>query len=175
MFNLFCVFLFTGLWHGAQWTFVAWGLAHGALMMLEREGWEKLAERWFHPLLRIAATQLFFLLSLVLFRSASFSHSAHFFRIMFGFEPGGAAAPRLDCFLTRDVLLVLGVGMVLAYPVVPFLAKRIRAALDRMPGRARLFQPAFYALDYATLALILLGCSMQLAAGTHNPFLYFRF
>lgn len=175
LFNLFLVYLFCGLWHGASWTYVVWGLINGAFMMAEREGWEAFCERRFPRVVRIAAMQLVFILTLVLFRSESFALTGRFLRLMFGFFPAGTAAPRLDCFLTRDVMLAMAAGLVLSYPVVPFLGAKLRSALERIPDGARRLRPALYALDYAGLALILLACSMQLAAGTHNPFLYFRF
>lgn len=173
--NLLIVYALCGLWHGAEWTFVVFGFLHGGMMMLEKAGWEKAAERWFPPVARIAGTQLYFALTLVLFRSVSFSRTVDFIRSMFGVGSAAVAPPPVALYLTRDVVLALGVGLILAFPVRAFLARKGSDLKARSPFRSVRFGSALGALETAALTLVLLAVSMELAAGTHNPFIYFRF
>ncbi|MEG3637901.1 MBOAT family O-acyltransferase [Magnetococcus sp. PR-3] len=85
--------LFGGLWHGAQWTFVAWGLFHGVLLAInqswrnwkKRRGWSKRDGWWNHSLLGVPLTFLCVLASLVVFRSADLGTAGQMYQAMLGF------------------------------------------------------------------------------------------
>ena len=82
--NVMLVFLASGLWHGANWTFILWGLIHGAAQCLNRmfdRQWNRL-----HTAFRWMATFLFVNLSWVIFRADSISQAKQFFKRLVGFE-----------------------------------------------------------------------------------------
>lgn len=78
--NLFLTFFISGVWHGANWTFILWGMVHGAALVLEKifPGL-----RFKSRFLNIIRTQIFWLLTLVLFRSQSLTQAGYFYRNLF--------------------------------------------------------------------------------------------
>ena len=117
-FNLILVFLLCGLWHGASWMFVIWGLYHGIFLILERLG----LANWFERqmlLLRHGYVLLTVIGSWVLFRSETITQSLAFYTALLGFSPSGITPFNVDMYLTRDVMLALVAGMTFSWPVVP--------------------------------------------------------
>lgn len=164
--NLLIVFLLCGLWHGASWTFVFWGLYHGFFIVCERLATRRLppAPPWLaHP-----ATIVIILIGWVFFRCDTLSHALSHIAAMFGFAEGAGG---IDPFIDKKFLCELAVATALAMPLWPWLQKHWRrlagdfwpsalvAALVRVLG--------LVALLYAVIA--------SLAAGSYNPFIYFRF
>ncbi|MDM5178189.1 MBOAT family protein [Massilia sp. DJPM01] len=160
-FNLALVFFLCGLWHGAAWTFVIWGLWHGALLVLERLGGAKLLARLPASLAQ-AWTLLCVMIGWVFFRAENVPYALKYLGSMAGIhgDPALLHPWRLD--VQASSLTALVVGIVLA-------CWRMRAPAVRMP--AVLVHGGHLAW---TTALSLL-CIASLAAGTYNPFIYFRF
>jgi alginate O-acetyltransferase complex protein AlgI len=164
------VFFLCGLWHGASWTFVVWGLYHGSFLVIERLGFSAVLAR-----MPGAARHLYALLVVlvgwVFFRAESLTAAAGMLRAMAGF---GAALPTpygVMWYLTPEVLLAMAAGVVGSAPVWPYLAVRFsRPSADR----PRL-GPVASALTCAGLGAVFAACAMLIAARTYNPFIYFRF
>ena len=172
--NLLIVFFLCGLWHGAQWTFVAWGLWHGLFLALERLGGERLGGRAPAPLAHLY-TLLVVMCGWVLFRAGDFGRALAFFRALAGWgAPGGR--PLGVELLTPEVALALAAGALGSTPILPRLQERWRAFAGSREGPLR---PALEALaggaQAAALAGLLLLCAVSLSSGTYNPFIYFRF
>ena len=167
-FNLVTVFTLCGLWHGARWTFVVWGLYHGMFLVLERVGFSKVLERWWAPF-RHAYLLLAVAVGWVFFRSDDLSAAVMFLTAMAGGGHGTNVAYHPALYLDSAVMLALIAGAVGSIPVVPQLST----------WRARIGYPSLrWAADLASLAalaLVLLVSCMALAAGTYNPFIYYRF
>jgi alginate O-acetyltransferase complex protein AlgI len=164
--NLLTVFLLCGLWHGASWTFVIWGLFHGAFLVLERRGLSGLIGRWWSPL-RHVYVLLVVMVSWVFFRSATLGEAWGFLGAMAGLASG--AGQHLGLYLDGEKLLVVAAGLLGAAPIGPLVrgwCERARSPFtDGLVGLCRI----------AAMTAILLVSSMLLAAGTYNPFIYFRF
>ncbi len=175
--NLVVVFFLVGLWHGASWSFGVWGMVHGAFLVLERTVLGALlAEVW--PPLRHAYVFLVVILAWVLLRSDDFDHALAFLAAMFGAGAGTGMEYYPALLRDREVALLLVFAAVAATPVAPWLRRRggvIRQRVAGAGGRAVLAETAMGGAAAAYLALILVLVSMHLAAGTHNPFSYFRF
>ncbi|GIK85347.1 MAG: alginate regulatory protein [Betaproteobacteria bacterium] len=166
--NLFIVFLLCGLWHGASWTFVAWGMMHGLALVLERMGLARLLQRW-PAALRHAYVLLFVMLAWVFFRADTFGDAAGFLRAMAGASPATGLEHSLAMLVDVPTLLALLAGIVGSAPVL----SALRSNVDRLrPGMA---QATAGVLGVAALSAILFACSLLIAAGTYNPFIYFRF
>ncbi len=175
--NLLVVFLLCGLWHGASWTFVAWGLFHGAFLVLERLGLGRLLDRLWRPL-RHAYVLLLTAVSWVLFRCESFADALAYLGSLAGLTPADGVAVNPAMLLTPHVLLVIAAGAVGATPVAGLLRRlgrglRIRAA-RRPAGRVAWLAARHLGAAAATAAVLIL-CALLLARGTYNPFIYFRF
>ena len=167
--------LLCGLWHGAAWTFVAWGGYHGALILLERRVLKKALRRAWPPLSHAYAL-LAVCLGWVLFRSGSFSQAAGFWRALFGFGAGDGREHHPALYLDNLALLALAAALALSLPTGRFLAARAQGWLSRAGDRLRAWLEAGgRAAAALLLLLVLLASAMRLAVSTHNPFIYFRF
>jgi alginate O-acetyltransferase complex protein AlgI len=168
--NLVTVFFLCGLWHGASWTFVVWGLYHGAFLVLERLGLAAWLARMPRPIRHLYAL-LVVLVGWVFFRAESLTAAAGLLRAMAGFSPALPTPYGVAWYLTPEVLLAMAAGAVGSAPVWPALAARL--AQPSLAGPR--LGPLASALTCAALAAIFAGCAMLIAAHTYNPFIYFRF
>jgi alginate O-acetyltransferase complex protein AlgI len=164
--NLLVVFFLTGIWHGAAWTFVLWGVFHGTLLVAERlTGIAALPdERAAAP--RRAATFLAVVLGWVLFRANSVGDAIQFYRAMVP-RPGVVLDLPLEVSqaFTPQAKLALAIGLAtLLFPRGLVLGRVLQDRWSGVPlwGRAI----AIAALPYTTILI---------AAGSFSPFLYFRF
>ena len=172
--NLLVVFFLCGLWHGAGWTFVLWGLFHGLFLVLERVGLRSAMKRTWRPV-RHVYTMGVVVLGWVLFRADNLHHAARFAGRMFGYSSGDPRVYPLAAFLPGDVLLASAVGIVAALPLGRFVAGRASrwvGAQEQNCVLRRALQDVVFVL---AVTMIFVGCAMCLAAGVHNPFIYFRF
>jgi alginate O-acetyltransferase complex protein AlgI len=163
--NLIIVFFLCGLWHGANWAFVIWGLYHGLFLVIERMGLDKQLKR-LPIVLQHLYTLLVVMIGWLLFATESFTKSATIFRSLWGFAPSHTPL-YVDGFLPRDVQIAMLTGALLSLPVWPM----IKTLCQKHPALACLWD----VLRPAGLLILLLLCGMFLASGTHNPFIYFRF
>jgi alginate O-acetyltransferase complex protein AlgI len=174
-FNLVMVFFLCGLWHGACWSFVLWGLYHGLLLVIERVG----LLRWESRLGSIvgrAYTLLAVMVGWILFRSESVATTVAYLWAMVGLGPSSAAGESVAWYATVDVQLGILAGVLFATPVVPNLLARFHDTLARGPAPlAGTWITAASTIRAAWLLSLLATCSALLVAGTHNPFIYFRF
>ncbi len=168
--NLLVVFTLCGLWHGASFGFVVWGLFHGAFLVAERSGLGERLARW-PVVLQHAYAILVVLVGWVLFRADSLGHALDYLGAMFGGAPLASAAHPLRFYLTNDVLLMGTLGCVAATPVAP----QLRRLAERLLAGADPVSRALAGGAACALALLFVLSISTLAAGTHNPFIYFRF
>jgi alginate O-acetyltransferase complex protein AlgI len=164
--NLFVVFLLCGFWHGASWNFVVWGAFHGAFLVLERTPFGRFVDGAPRPL-RHAYTMLVVLVGWVFFRAESFTQSRYYLAAMF--RPTSNARARLVDYVTIEVALALAIAVVLA-------TAGWRAWLERQPfWRSEPLRTSVVALALPLQLAMLLLSLIYVAAGTYNPFIYFRF
>ncbi len=159
VFNVLVVWMLTGLWHGAAWNFVLWGLLYAVFLLLERfvPALQKLP-----VILRRAYVLLVVVLGFVLFNAESLSQAAGDIAGMFGL--GG-----VPLLTTQTVYYLRSYGVLLLSAVIGS-TPLIRNAGIRLSER-----PMGAVLESAALIVLLLVCSAYLVDGSFNPFLYFRF
>ena len=158
--NLFVVWLLTGIWHGANWTLLAWGLFYFVLLVLEKyghlgRGWPVWA-KWLFTFLMVN-------FAWVLFRADSLAAAGQYLQAMFGLGAGGW--DDLTALYLRENWTVLAASVLFAGPLAPRLrnwaAKKDSPLLDA---------------GYAVLAAaVFLVSAAFLIKGTYNPFIYFNF
>ncbi|WMW81389.1 MBOAT family O-acyltransferase [Undibacterium cyanobacteriorum] len=163
LFNLFLVFVLCGLWHGANWTFVVWGIAHGVFLVIERLGLSSILAK-LPRLIRHAYTLLMVILAWVLFRSNDLSQAAHFFTVMAGVSNETSALPVMAYCSTTFILTML-----LAVVFATGWSKKIADRLNQS------WPTAMTLIDRGFLLALLVLCAFSLASGAYNPFIYFRF
>ena len=157
--NILTVWMLTGLWHGAAWNFVLWGLFFGIFLMIEKwmPGLQKLPNALRHGYVMLAV-----MFSFVLFNANSISQAAGDMAGMLGL--GGLpliSAPAVYYLKSYGLLFLLGI--LGATPLVKTLARK---AADTK---------AACVLEPLVLAALLLVCTAYLVDGSFSPFLYFRF
>jgi len=179
--NLVTVFLLCGLWHGANWTFVVWGMIHGCFLILERIGLADLLAR--SPrLVRHLYTLAVVMLAWVFFRAADVSQALLYLRAMVGL--GGAPSLAFLQDVDARLILCLVLGALASAAVFSPLTADWR--LRRQQGRGqcaagidelRIDRDGGAVLGARLAALLVIGllATSQVAAGTYNPFIYFRF
>ncbi len=170
--NLVIVFTLCGLWHGAAWNFVVWGLFHGTFLVLERAGLARaIKTQW--ALVGRAYTLAVVMVGWVFFRADTLGAAVGFLRAMAGLGAGAPTPYPAAWFLTPHVIVTIAAGILLSAPLAPWLAGwRDRLLADRArPGRAW----AAAAIASAGFVALLAASALQVAAGTYNPFIYFRF
>jgi alginate O-acetyltransferase complex protein AlgI len=175
-FHLATVFLLCGLWHGAEWTFVVWGAAHGGLLIVERCGVQRILRRC-PKLIAHAYVLVVVCLSWVPFRAADLPSAAGYMQALFGLNPASDGEYAAAHFLSRGLLLALGAGCLGAAPIAHLVETTIRQRLASMLSKKRaVFCEAGYGLAQTTLVMTILSASVaQMLASTYNPFIYFRF
>lgn len=163
--NKLFVFFCTGLWHGADWTFVIWGLYHGLFLLLEGI----LPVKKLPRALGHVYTMLVVCAGFVIFRADTLSQGAALIGKMFTGLPSG-----------RDTmgfaLQQINPLLVLVLVICLFASCPLKSLRSRLPGRwekilARVGNPSAYVCSIALLVL----CMLSLSGGTYNPFIYFRF
>ena len=159
VFNILVVWMLTGLWHGAAWNFVLWGLLYAVFLLLEK---------WFPGLLKLpnflrhGYVLLVVLLGFVLFNATDLGQAVSDLKGLFGF--GGVPLVTAESlYYLRSYGVIFILGIVGATPVVRDGANRlVRSKVGAL-------------LEPAMMILMLLVCSAYLVDGSFNPFLYFRF
>ncbi len=161
--NLYLVFFITGLWHGASWNFVIWGLLHGLFLVLERANWIP-AER-FPAWLGHVYTMLVVMGTWVFFRIEGLEDSLAFWQQLLGWQPTGDAYAHL--FLQPYFWILLGGGLLFTTPVRSQFEGWWLAKENFSWWRWGLLMVVYTGLFYWSLA--------ELSITSYSPFIYFKF
>jgi alginate O-acetyltransferase complex protein AlgI len=166
--NLSIVFLLTGLWHGANWTFIVWGAFHGALLIFERAtGLDQPPKGIARVVVRRLVTLLLVVVGWVFFRSPSMAVAWSMLGDMF-WPAGAAISDLVDAALTRQREVTLALSMLVVLLPGWLVIGRI---LDDERRRDRTAQ----ALRVVASSILAPIGALTVAAGTFSPFLYFQF
>ena len=158
--NLLIVWFLTGLWHGASWNFVVWGLYFGVLLILEKLFLAKFLAK-IPKLFQHIYTMFFVIISWVIFASPTLSDGLEYLKVMFDF--GGM-------FINQEVLYLLSSHFVL------FVAGILGCTTIFKNIREKLKKKKWFCLVDSILFLGMFILSLTFLVGaTYNPFLYFRF
>ena len=172
--NLLIVFFLCGLWHGASWTFVVWGLFHGAFLVLERTRFGVALDALPRPLRHLYAVFVF-MMGWVLFRANTLAGAERYFAALFGLVEGTTVQP-LGRYATRQALAAVVVGILFSGPLWNWLKRQGSRLASRWPGRAEhALRGAGAIVEMALVVAALVVSCAWLAGGTYNPFIYFRF
>jgi alginate O-acetyltransferase complex protein AlgI len=164
--NLLIVFFLCGLWHGAGFNFILWGMFHGTFLALERTRFGDFISR------RARILQHLYVLGIVMagwvfFRLETVDQISWFFRTLFFLGPMGTLIHPLERYLQSDVAFALCAGIICSLswkqisqhsPILPFQTAQL----------IELFKPFLF------ISLLLL-CLIRLSAEQYNPFIYYRF
>lgn len=165
--NLMIVWTLTGLWHGANWTFVVWGIYFGVLLILEKYVLSGILEKA-PKVIRHLYTLILVMIGWVLFRSNTIHDAAAYLRVMFS-GLAGSGTDRAIFFL-RQYYLELILAVIASVPI----KEKAEQLLERYQDNCAVyliqtFGPKIFAL------LVFLLSYMKLVSGSFNPFIYFQF
>ncbi|MEA2870283.1 MAG: alginate O-acetyltransferase complex protein AlgI [Hyphomicrobiales bacterium] len=164
--NLCLVFVLCGLWHGANWTFVIWGVHHGAFLIVERSGLSAALSR--HAWLARVYLLLAVMTGWVWFRARDLEHALSFFGSLVGLHGVSGLSVATHLVLHPATIAALLTGAALA--AIQFdLWRALRRLFTRMA------QPVYAIGDTAAITVIFALSILSVAAGSYSPFLYFRF
>lgn len=163
--NLLAVFLLCGLWHGANYTFIAWGLFHGIFLILERTKFGSFIEnlpnvvRRFYVILTV-------ILSWVLFRVEHISDSFYYYKTLF--SPTNFSIFNLSGEMNAIVITAYIVGIALSLGLNPYIKNKIIS-------NAKFIIPTYKNIRTVAAIVVLALSLLPLSSNSYSPFLYFRF
>jgi D-alanyl-lipoteichoic acid acyltransferase DltB (MBOAT superfamily) len=160
IFNLFVVWVLTGIWHGANWTFMLWGLYYFILLVIER--FTGLAKKQTGPLGHLY-TMFFVIIGWVLFRTESLALTGRYLSAMFGINTPGLTDELFFTYFNNGKWVIL-TGLIFATPIIPLCKKKLAV------------YPYVYQV-VSSISLVSLFCISLLICikSTYNPFIYFNF
>ena len=161
--NLLIVWFLTGLWHGAAWNFVAWGLYYGVILIIEKYLLSPVLDR-LPDVVRHIYSIVLVVIGWVLFFSSSFGQAADYIRVMFGAGAHGFADRESMYLLTSNLILWL----ILIFGSTPLVHFRYEHMLRTKKWNTTIINSVVY-------AALFIVCIAYLVTETYNPFLYFRF
>jgi alginate O-acetyltransferase complex protein AlgI len=164
--NLGIVFVLTGFWHGANWTFLVWGLFHGALLVAERSfGWDSTPASKKARIGRRALTMLLVVIGWVFFRSPDLGKAL----VMLGhllLPDFSGLSDAVSAATTNQRLVILVVAMaIVALPTSPVSGPYLESSRDKIANVARI----------SLMTVGLAYAAILVAGGTFSPFLYYQF
>ena len=165
--NLFIVFFATGLWHGASWNFIIWGMLHGVFIVLERLFLEDALKKIWKPISHIY-TLLIVMIGWVFFRADTLDHSILYLKKMFYLVPSGDSTVfYASNFINIQTVIIAVLALVFSFPIFPFVKNKFKEVYSN--------SIALQAVYYCGLICLLYIVMMYLSVDTYNPFIYFRF
>lgn len=164
--NLFIVWALTGLWHGASWNFVLWGLYWFLLQQIDKAVPEETQKR-IPVVLRVTVTFLLAIIGWVLFYYTDLQAAVTHLGALFGIGVSGFLPDETTSHAILDIVLYLPVVFIAALPIVPWVKERL--AGRKRPERALDIAATVFAAAVGLLSVL------YLVGQSFNPFIYFRF
>ena len=175
--NMFVVWLLTGIWHGAAFTFWLWGLYYFVLLLIEKTfGFDKCKSMLMRLIMHIS-TMLFVIIGWVLFRSKDVSSALLFIRKMFSFNELSEIS-FLENYYIKNGGIMLIIGLICVFPVISSMKKlscAVEVKLKKSEWLANFYRVA---ADIVCALMILAAFSASVLIcikSTYNPFIYFNF
>ncbi|GBU24644.1 D-alanyl-lipoteichoic acid acyltransferase [Fibrobacteria bacterium R8-3-H12] len=158
-FNLFVVWMLTGIWHGANWTFIAWGFGYFVFLALEKF---ILPVQKFPKFLAHIYAMLIVVFLWVVFRANSLGEAADYCSAMLGFGQSNFVGSDFWFYL-GSLKIYLALGVLFSFPVVPWLKSKFP------------FLASASLMSEIAYVFLFLLCFVSVVKGGYNPFIYFNF
>ncbi|WP_294168353.1 MBOAT family protein [uncultured Clostridium sp.] len=162
-FNLFVVFLVTGIWHGAAWTFILWGLWHGFFILIERAIRNK---EWYINVprtIKYIVTMLIVILGWVLFRADNLEQAIGFIKTMFGFNKAIDITFEYSYFINKKLIFWIVISIFGSLPFATNYLKKYKKSKN------------FEVLSTIIISLLFIVSIIFVVNSTYSPFIYFQF
>ena len=162
--NIFVVWFLTGLWHGASWNYILWGLYFALLLLIEKKVLKKRLEK--HRVLSHVYTLFFVIISFVIFKNESIVELKKHLIGMFNFANYKLFDSTVLYYLKSYAILIL-VSVLASTPLLKNIAKNL--------SKRKVLKNFSIILEPALIIILLVISTSSLISSTYNPFLYFRF
>ena len=177
-FNLVLVFLISGFWHGANWTFLAWGGYHGLLLLCDRVVWEEKVARYLPSWINNLLTLFLVMIGWVLFRAESLSGSLIYMSRLFAF--GDIEAYRKTSVSWGEIAsnraLTFGIFGIVLCAIANFKSCNLfLIKLMRSAPAPQKEQPFILTAQYMSILIVFALVTLSLVSSNFSPFIYFRF
>lgn len=161
--NIFAVWFLTGLWHGASWNFIVWGLYYGVILLLEKMVFKNILEKT-PNFIKHAYTLLLVVIGWVFFASTDLTMAINYIKVMFGIGNNPLIDNTGIYYLYTNAIMFV----ILAICSTPI----VKMILDNIVIKSR---TKYINISLIVYMLILFLATAYLVNETYNPFLYFRF
>ena len=175
--NLFIVFLTTGLWHGAAWGYLVWGIWHGIFVLLERYFGKKFKNIKIPGIIGWAYTMLVIFIGFVVFKLEEIPPALEYLSVMFGIKKTQYTAFGPAFYLDNKVIFIFVVSVLACLPwkeyFMTFTSKHSENALVKAVYACP--EIVIETVKRVLLLILLVLSFMYIVNSTYNPFIYFRF
>ena len=161
--NIFIVWLLTGFWHGASWTFILWGLYFGVLLIIEKKFLKKYLDKT--KVLKYIYTLLIIIISFLIFNTTSIEALINEFKNMFMINKIPLVG-RESIYYLKNYLILLIISVISATPLLSIIIRKINTT------KYKIIIDIIEPITYITLLIL---STAFLIDESFNPFLYFRF
>lgn len=162
-FNLFVVFLVTGIWHGAAWTFILWGLWHGLFILIERASRNKEWYTKIPSLIKYIVTMLIVVIGWVLFRADDLNQAIGYIGTMFGLVNAKEITFQYAYFINKKFLFWIFISSIGS---LPFISNKIK----KYKGNSK-----FEIISTVVVLALFIISIIFIVNSTYSPFIYFQF
>ena len=160
--NLFVVWLLTGLWHGANYTFIVWGLLYFALLVIEKNiGLHKIKGKFIN-VIKWFYTILFVMIGWTIFRSNTMHNALIYIGSMFGVASNSFSDGIFSGWFMQNAVMLI-IGILLSTPIARLFTEKTKSI------------KAFEFIKVCLLIILLVLSVSNLVASSYNPFIYFNF
>lgn len=166
--NIFVVWFLTGLWHGAAWNFILWGLYYGCILIIEKAVLGKIIKK-LPRLFQHLYTMILVVIGWLIFRSETLTYAKDYLLVLFGIGGHDFLSPQGIYYLVEYKYAFI-ISIITSIPIYPILKKKT----ENIPTEwirvliINFIKPLFLILLFGL-------CIMYLVNSTFNPFIYFRF
>lgn len=165
--NLFIVWLLTGIWHGANWNFILWGLFYFILLVLEKLF--KIPTHLNSPILKAIyriITLVLIMVGWVLFRSNSIMQAENYYKCMLGANQN-IFASHSDLFIIKNNIVVILISIIVCCPIIGFIKNK-----NFYKNKIKIFEPL---IEFFSCTILFIASISFVIRDTYNPFIYFNF
>ena len=160
--NIILVWLLTGLWHGAAWNFIIWGMYYGLLLLFEKLFFDRILKK-LPTIINWLYTFIIVMIGWMIFRSNSLNELLLFIKTMFVYKQTDWLTILADNLSTFNALMFVLPAFILSFPIL----KKIK---EKYSGKT-----IYIILTNILLLMLFIMCIVYLTSSSYNPFIYFRF
>lgn len=163
--NILIVWALTGLWHGASWNFIVWGLLFGCILIIEKVFLEKYLEKC-HNIIKRIYVLFIVMISFIIFNAENMKDAWNNIIGLFGFN-GEVFINSYTLYYLRSYIVILAISIIGATPLLKSLTLKLKENI-KLNRFINILEPI-------CVIIIILVVTAYLVDNSYNPFLYFRF